>query len=106
IGSALRALTRAAEDIQSGDLTVRARVQSDDEVGVLGAAFDTMADSIESMTGDLKRAADDEARLRNRVEAIVAGMAEALVAVDPEGNVTVFNQAAENLLGVAAAEAV
>jgi two-component system, OmpR family, phosphate regulon sensor histidine kinase PhoR len=106
IGAGLRALTRAAEDIQTGDLSVRANVRSDDEMGVLGSAFDTMAGSLERITGDLKRSADDEARLRNRVEAIVANMAEALIAVDHEGNITVFNQAAEQLLGVAATDAV
>ncbi len=104
IGSGLRALTEAAEGIQRGELGVRARVDTEDEVGLLGAAFDTMATSIESMTADLRQAADDEARLRNRLEAIVAGMGEALVAVDAGGRLTAFNEAAEKLVGVTAAE--
>lgn len=106
IGAGLRLLTGAARGIQEGDLSVRAHVSSDDEVGVLGAAFDTMATSIESLAQDLREAADDEARLRNRVEAIVAGMGEALVALDVDGRITTFNQAAEALTGARALEVV
>jgi two-component system sensor histidine kinase VicK len=106
IGSGVRSLTNAAEALRRGDLRVRANVESDDEVGVLGEAFDTMATSIESMAADLREAADDEARLRGRLEAIVAGIGEGIVAVDNDGVVTAFNQSAEALAGIAAADAV
>ena len=105
IGAGLRQLTTAAEAIQRGHLGVRAGISSEDEVGVLGAAFDSMVASIEDQTAALQQAADDETRLRNRLEAIVAGMGEALVALDPEGRVTDFNRAAEVLFGVPAGEA-
>ncbi|HEX9968703.1 MAG TPA: ATP-binding protein, partial [Acidimicrobiales bacterium] len=98
IGANLRQLTRAAEGIQRGELTVRAGIASEDEVGVLGSAFDSMAHSIQEKT-------ETESRLRNRLEAVVAGMGEALVAVDADGRITDFNQAAEELLGVGAASA-
>ncbi|HUQ38542.1 MAG TPA: ATP-binding protein [Acidimicrobiales bacterium] len=105
IGGGLRRLTNAAEGIQSGDLTVRSGLHTDDELGVLGQAFDSMATSIEGQTVALQEAADDETRLRNRLEAVVAGMGEALVAVDSRGRVTDFNQAAEELVGTTAARA-
>lgn len=93
IGAGIRRLTVSAEGIQRGELGVRSGVRSDDEVGVLGATFDSMAASIEEQTDALQEAAE-------RVEAIVAGMGEALVALDGRGCVTDFNAAAHDLLGV------
>ncbi len=106
IGAKLRHLTAAAEGIQRGDLSVRASVASEDELGVLGNAFDSMAGSIESLATELRQAADEESRLRTRLEAIVGGMGEALVAVDAKGVVTTFNDAAEELFGVASSQVV
>jgi len=101
----IRRLTSAAARIQRGDAGVRASIQGGDEVAVLGSAFDSMLDSVADQSSALQTAADDETRLRNRMEAVVAGMTDALVAVDAAGRLTDFNRAAEQLTGVAAASA-
>jgi PAS domain S-box-containing protein len=106
IGSGLVRLTAAAEGIQRGDLSVRAAVESPDEVGVLGGAFDSMAGSIESLAGELRQSIDEEAALRNRLETVVAGMSDALLAVDSDGSITIFNRAAELLTGVPSSDVV
>ncbi|HWW52939.1 MAG TPA: HAMP domain-containing protein, partial [Acidimicrobiales bacterium] len=106
IGAGLRTLTEAAQRIQRGEFAARTNVRTDDEVGVLGSAFDSMAESISEQTAALQQAAEDETALRNQLEAVVAGMGEALVAIDGEGRVTLVNRAAEELLYVDATSAI
>jgi len=98
IGARLRALTKAAEALGRGDPGVRTGLAGDDEVGTLGATFDVMASAIEDKT-------EAETRLRSRLEAVVGGMGEALVATDAHARITDFNRSAEELVGLSAATA-
>lgn len=93
----IRALTRAARQVRGGDLDVRATVDLPDEVGTLGEAFNEMAQSLKNMTDDLRGAADAEANLRARLEAIMQSMGDALVATDIGGTIVAFNRAAESM---------
>jgi PAS domain S-box-containing protein len=100
VSSGIRALTQAAQRIQEGNFVEPAGVRTDDEVGVLGGAFDSMALSIAEQTAALQEAAEEETGLRSQLQAVVAGMGEALVAVDANGRITLFNRAAEELVGL------
>jgi signal transduction histidine kinase/HAMP domain-containing protein len=101
IGGGIRALTAAASRIREGDLTARAAVAREDELGELSSTFDAMAVSLHHLTDDLREAAAEEGRLRARLESVFAGVTEAVVAADAERRVTDLNQAAAELLGLA-----
>jgi PAS domain S-box-containing protein len=103
ITAGVRRLTDVAGRIQAGQASERVGALGSDEVGVLAAAFDSMIDSVEDHAAALRTAADDETRLRNRLEAVVAGIGDSLVAIDVDGRVTEVNAAAEELFGVRAA---
>jgi PAS domain S-box-containing protein len=105
ITAVFRQLTLVAESIGRGERS-RTGITGNDEIGQLGAAIDAMAGSIEEKTESLRSAADIESRLLSRLEAVVAAMSDALVAVDGNGTITDFNQAAEELVGARAAQVV
>lgn len=99
ISRPVRALTGAARRVQEGDLEAKAPVGGVDEVGDLARTFNRMTDSIAVMTGDLREAAAEQARLRGRLETTVNSMSDGLLAVDGDGIVVTCNQAAAEILG-------
>lgn len=94
----LVALTEASIALRGGDLSARAEVTGDDEIGTLSAAFNAMAIDLEATTSDLKESVEAETSLRGRLEAIVQSMGDALIAVDADGRITTLNRAAERML--------
>lgn len=99
ISRPVRALTMAAQRVQAGDLAAKAPVTGTDEVGNLATAFNRMTASISDMTDDLRDAAEEQARLRGRLETVVDSMNEGLIAVDQDGRVVTSNQAASAIVG-------
>ena len=88
-------LARAANRISAGDLSARASVRSRDEIGQLADTFNAMAEQLRQ-----KLAAVSEERYK--IEAIISSMSDAVVAVDAQGTILLFNRAAEDLLGLTA----
>ncbi|MEE9392820.1 MAG: ATP-binding protein [Planctomycetota bacterium] len=86
----LRHLRAAAEKIANGDHSVRVDIEADDEIGVVGTAFNAMAAAVETRTFELERRRDELA-------SVVASMHDGLCLLSPEGEVLLANAAAQPL---------
>jgi two-component system nitrogen regulation sensor histidine kinase NtrY len=101
-------LVDAARRVTAGDLTARVaagehsarspgpRVQ--DEIGILGRAFNRMTKRLEEQTGDLVSANAQLDSRRAFIEAVLAGVTAGIISLDQERNVRLINSSAEALL--------
>ena len=87
----VRPLTDAAKRMHDGDLTVRARVAREQDVGQLGAAFDQLAGSLSQTVGELRSE-------RDLVSRILDGMQEGVLLLDKDGKVALMNPALREML--------
>jgi PAS domain S-box-containing protein len=95
-------LTKAAERVRSGDLATRVDVHGSGEVAVLGSAFNQMTESIGALTAAFRDAAEEEFRLRSRLQTILQSMTDGVIAVDLDGTIVAFNREAERMVGIGA----
>jgi two-component system nitrogen regulation sensor histidine kinase NtrY len=101
-------LVDAARRITAGDLTTRVtagelssrvtgmRVQ--DEIGILGRAFNRMTKRLEEQTGDLVSANSQLESRRSFIEAVLSGVTAGIISLDQDRNVRLINSSAEALL--------
>jgi two-component system nitrogen regulation sensor histidine kinase NtrY len=101
-------LVDAARRITAGDLTTRVtageltsrvtgmRVQ--DEIGILGRAFNRMTKRLEEQTGDLVSANSQLESRRTFIEAVLSGVTAGIISLDQQRNVRLINSSAEALL--------
>jgi two-component system phosphate regulon sensor histidine kinase PhoR len=94
----LREIRTVAEAISGGDFTRKAPLGAADEVGSVAAAINRMA---EELSVRLQRLEAE----RGKLEALLASLEEAVVAIDREGRIVHHNAAATTLLGLDASSA-
>jgi two-component system sensor histidine kinase ResE len=93
LGSRIRSLAGTAKTLASGDLAARAADHSPQELTSLGGSLNAMAARLEDLVAET---VSD----RDRARALVASLAEGVLAVSDRGEVTVANAAAQRLLGL------
>jgi two-component system phosphate regulon sensor histidine kinase PhoR len=89
----VRQLTRAAEQLARGDLTVRTLPSTRDEVGLLAETFNDMAGRFQSQ---METVTDQ----RNKLVAVLTHMTDGAVITDHDGRVQLVNPAAVRLLAL------
>ncbi|MGO9711100.1 MAG: ATP-binding protein [Polyangiaceae bacterium] len=87
----LLAMTGAARRIAGGDYDIDLRSASPDEFGLLSRTLTTLAAELKARVGDLVAE-------RDRLSAILAGMAEGVVVIDASKRIVVANPAASEIL--------
>ena len=76
-----------------GDLTARADDRSSDEYGELGRALNHLSSELGSTISSLEME-------RNRLQSLINGLSEGIIAVDAQGSVTLLNPAVYGLLSL------
>jgi two-component system phosphate regulon sensor histidine kinase PhoR len=86
----VKKLTRMSKRIAEGKLDQEIRVTAKDEIGDLAKAFNQMAAKLKDMVGLLTTE-------RDKMTAILSNMADGILVVDGQGEVSMINQAAERI---------
>jgi two-component system, OmpR family, sensor histidine kinase ResE len=95
LGGRMRRLATTAADLAGGDLSARAPEVgvAPEEVQVLRRSINGMAERLQSLVGAITSE-------RDRDRAMIGSLAEGVLAVGPDGTVTVANDAAGRMLGL------
>ncbi|HEX4346716.1 MAG TPA: ATP-binding protein [Vicinamibacterales bacterium] len=91
MGRRVGAVAAAARRYKTGDLTPSGLDFGDDEIGAVARVLDDSVQELGRRLGEL-------ARDRGRMEAILAGMIEGVIVVDPQGRLQLVNDAARHML--------
>lgn len=103
--SPLAELVKGAQIIGQGNFDYKPPVKSHDEIADLATAFYQMAQQLKQSIQSLERERNVIAAERNKLSIVIAGIQDAVIAVDLNRNVTLLNSTAEELIGVRADEA-
>lgn len=95
----VRQITRAAQRITSGQLDQQISIQTDDEIGQLGRAFN-------DMSAGLKKMIETVSTEKTKLAAILSGITDGVVMTDSERNILLANPAAERLFNFKETKAV
>jgi len=87
----LRDMRSVALTMAAGDLTIRAQESSHDEFGELGGALNYLSRELGQTISSLEVE-------RNRLQSLINGLSEGIIAVDARGQTTLINPAVSRLL--------
>ncbi len=89
----IKDVTVKAERMSEGDFSQEVSIKSDDEIGQLASMFNILRIKLNDTLSQMENE-------KNKLEAVLRHMADALIAIDLAGNITHLNQAALEILGL------
>jgi len=89
----IRTMSEAAARIANGEVGQPVRVEGSREIAEMSESFNRMS---EQLATTIRQIAGDKKKL----EAILENMADGIIIVSQEGNIQLFNESAERMLGV------
>ncbi|MCG8586393.1 MAG: cell wall metabolism sensor histidine kinase WalK, partial [Pirellulales bacterium] len=100
----LATLTQAAKSIASGDVQQQVDIRSGDELGTLADSFNLMSRQLASRINEISEKGREFAENSERLEAVLGGMIEGVLAVDGDERILFANRAAHSLFEFATPE--
>jgi two-component system, NtrC family, nitrogen regulation sensor histidine kinase NtrY len=100
-------LINAADRVRAGDLAARVSETAggDDELSLLGRAFNRMTHQLETQRSDLIEANRQLDMRRRFTEAVLSGVSAGVVGVDPRFHINLMNASAAEFFGITSPEA-
>ena len=94
-------LIAATERVRGGDLLVQVEpTTKNDEVDVLGRAFNRMTEQLHSQRNELLQANEQIDERRRFIETVLTGVSAGVIGVDKDGQIELANKRASALLGI------
>lgn len=89
----IREITSAAQRIANGYLDHKLVIRTKDEIGQLALMFNYMVDRVKDKMQEISGE-------KNKIEAIITSIGDAVIAVNKERRILLFNLAAERIFGI------
>ena len=95
----IRIVAKNAQSLEHGELNNVLNIKTHDEIEDLAHSFNQMAQSLIKSEQSIKLDRDTIALERDKLEIVLSGITDAVIAVDLKRRVIIFNRIAENLTG-------
>ncbi len=95
----IQKLTSATQKISEGDYSLKAEVESRDEIGLLTSNFNKMAEGLTNEIADRKHAEKLLRKSEENYRQLIEAAQDAIISTDEKGMIFVWNKLAEKIFG-------
>ena len=100
----IQKLTRITQKIAEGDYSLKAEVESGDEIGLLTSNFNKMAEGLTNEIADRKYAEKLLRKSEENYRQLIEAAQDAIISTDEKGVISVWNKLAEKIFGYSKSE--